>query len=575
VKIRLIAVVLVLLVALLGGAAWWLVGRTGPDAVDAATPTEASPGSAQGAAGDEVEMLRPVQMPDPSEGLRGNETTVAWPVDLELELLRPADELDAPGVAPQGSGRDARLTGRIHAAEGVGVPATLTFVAGLNTGRVLRANAEGWFGATDLYPGLALVRVEGPGIPGSLRELRLTRSQEARLVLGYGFPGAVGGTVFGEGDEPLEDVAVELDGQRSTTNAAGQFVFNAVAGGTDVVLILRKEGYAPVQARIGVASGRTLPADHYRFRMERGASLEVALPTPVGAGGPATVVITPATVHTEPRFAWWLLGPYEVVPGASVVLHDLPPTRVGVRVFHRGARAVPQQALAFLRPGTVERVEVRLEPAPQVRGRVVDPEGLAVPGAEVALEAPDRVAAGAAYLSDQPGGAVFDTELYLPPAPALQRTRSDDAGRFVLTAWEDVAAARYLTARSPDGRLRGGRVLRAGEHEVTLRLEPAGPGRARLEVAFPGRFQGLPVRVSVNGELQPEVVIAPHQDLPLEGLAPGRWRLRARWNGELLFPGDGLREVDLEGTERLEVPLPPGAIEGQDEDTLLRSGRLR
>ena len=75
--------------------------------------------------------------------------------------------------------------------------------------------------------------------------------------------------------------------------------------------------------------------------------------------------------------------------------------------------------------------------------------------------------------------------------------------------------------------------------------------------------------------ITPEVVIAPHQDLPLEGLAPGRWRLRARWNGELLFPGDGLREIDLEGTERLEVPLPPGAIEGQDEDTLLRSGRLR
>jgi hypothetical protein len=280
-------------------------------------------------------------------------------------------------------------------------------------------------------------------------------------------------------------------------------------------------------------------------------------------------------VNTEPRYAWWLLGPYEVVPGASVVLHDLPPTRVGVRVYHRGARAEPPRALAFLRPGTVERVEVRLEPAPRVTGRVVDPEGLAVPGAEVVLEAPDQVSAGAAHLSDAPGGAVFDAELYLPPAPASQRTRAGDDGRFVLTAWEDVAAARYLTARSPDGRLRGGRLLRAGEQDVVLRLEPAQRGRARLRVEFPGRFQGLPVRVAVNGELQPEVVLAPHQDLPLDGLAPGRWRVTARWNGELLFPGDGLREIDVEEETSLEVPLPPGAIEGQDEDTLLRSGRLR
>jgi hypothetical protein len=476
-------------------------------------------------------------------------------------------------VAHRGSGRSARLTGRVQAAEGRGVPAALRFVAGLNTGRILQANAEGWFGATDLYPGLALVRIEGPGIPGSLREVRLAQGQEVRLSLGYGLPGAVGGTVFGEGDSPLEDVEVELDGQRSTTNAAGQFIFPSVAGGTDVVLILRKEGYAPVQARIGVASGRTLPVDHYRFRMERGASLEVVVPTRVGASGPAQIVLTPATMHTEPRYAWWQLGPYELVPGSSLLLHDLPPTRVGVRVYHRGARAVPPHVVAFLRPGHVERVEIDLQPAPRVVGRVVDPRGLAVPGARVVLEAPDRVAVGARHLSDQPGASVFDTELYPALPPALQHVTADGEGRFALTAWEEAAPARYLTASSPDGSLRGSAVLRPGDLEIELRLEPATRGRAQLTVEFPGRSQGLPVRVAVNGQLRPEVTLAPHQPLVLDALAPGRWRVTARWNGELLFSGNGMRELDLEDEARLEVPLPTGAIEGQDEDTLRRAGR--
>ena len=581
-KIRKLLPLLVILAALLGAGAWLLFGAgeqpQGVAAVPDATASEATRGSGE----SKPELLTPPPAPEEPENLVDTGTTVAWPVDLELELLRPFEGPTAPGVAPRGSGRNARLTGRVQGAEGVGVPATLTFVAGLNAGRVLSANAEGWFGATDLYPGLALVRVEGPRIPGSLREVRLAQGQEARLVLAYGLPGAVGGTVFGDGEEPLEGAEVELDGQRTTTNAAGQFSFTAVAGGTDVVLVLRKEGFASLQARIGVAAGRTLPPDHYRFRLERGASLELVLPMPAGAPGPAMVVLTPATSQgvstsaasqVRTRYAWSRLGPYEVVPGASLVLHDLPPTRVAVRVYHRGAQAKPPQAVAFLRPGHVERVEIRLDPAPRVTGRVVDARGLAVPGAEVVLEAPDRVAAGAAHLSDQPGIGVFEAELYPSLPPAFQRTTADGDGRFVLTAWEETAPARYLSATSPDGSLHGARVLQSGEQEVELRLSARELGQARLEIDFPGRFQGLPVRVSVNGELRPEVILAPRRSLSLDELARGRWRVSARWNGEPLLPGDGLRELDLEDTGYLEIPLPAGAIEGQDEDTLVRSGR--
>jgi hypothetical protein len=561
--------------ALAGGAALWLFSPSQvPQGEIAAVPRESPPPAEVPVSSAQAETkLRPVDTAPAAESRGSTETTVAWPVDVEFELLRAAEGPREEGVAPLGSGRKAKLSGRVQAAGGTGVPATLSFVAGLNAGRSLQANAEGFFGAADLYPGLALVRVEGPGISGALREVRLAPGQEARLALSFGLPGGIGGTVFGDGDDPLADVEVELDGQTTRTNEAGQFVFSAIPGGTDVVLLLRKEGYATSHERIGVSSGRTLPADHYRFRMQRGASLEVSIPTVVGAAGPALVALTPATISTEPRFAWWQVGPYELVPGASVVLNDLPPVRMWVRVYHRGAQAAPARTMAFLRPGQTERVRIELEPAPRVTGRVLDAQGRGVAGIEVTLEPPDRAAAMAAELAADhvaPGIGVFDSELYPGLPPGVQRTVTDNDGTFVLSAWEGLAPSRYLSARSADGALQAERILREGEREVELRLAPRRTVDVRLALEFPGRFQGLPVRVAVNGQLRPEVTLAPHESLPLEGLSAGRWRIAARWNGEELIAGAD-QELDLPGQELVSVSVPEGAIRGQDEDTLARA----
>jgi len=395
--------------------------------------------------------------------------------------------------------------------------------------------------------------------------------QDARLNLFYGLPGSVAGTVYGEGDTPLEEVEVELDGQRGITDAAGQFLFSSVAGGMDIVLILRKQGYAPLQQRIGVAAGRAVPPGRYSYRMERGASLEVALPSSAGAAGPASVYLFPANTQVDRKYAWSQLGPFGVIPGTSVRIDDLPPTRIAVRVYHPGARPRVPESIVALWSGHLERLEVELEPAPTVRGRVVDAQGLVVPQAEVTLEAPDRVAAQAMHLAEMPG--VFEAELFPVLPVAQQTTLTDHDGRFTLTAHADYAPRRYLTARSADGRQWAGRLLSADEREVELRLAPLARRSARLVLEFPDRFQGLPVRVSVGGELQPEVILAPSERLPLEGLTPGRWRLSARWNGELLLPGSGVSELEVQREASLEVPLPRGAIEGQDEDTLLRAGR--
>ena len=63
--------------------------------------------------------------------------------------------------------------------------------------------------------------------------------------------------------------------------------------------------------------------------------------------------------------------------------------------------------------------------------------------------------------------------------------------------------------------------------------------------------------------------------LPVEELAPGTWRIAASWHGRALFPGEGHQELELADETTYEVPVPEGAVRGQEQDTLLRAGRLQ
>ena len=60
-----------------------------------------------------------------------------------------------------------------------------------------------------------------------------------------------------------------------------------------------------------------------------------------------------------------------------------------------------------------------------------------------------------------------------------------------------------------------------------------------------------------------------------DGLAPGTWRMTARWHGQRLFGEPDFQEFELLREERRELPLPEGAIQGQDADTLLRAGERK
>lgn len=574
-KHRALVLVTVCAVALVTVGGWYLA-RTGPAGgrgpAGVARPSLAGPeASGPQPAAPPATLVRAAEVEPGFGGGREVPTTVAWPIEVELELVRASGMPRAEGLPPLGSGATARLRGRVRGPGDFGVAATLSFEAGLNAGRTLSANSEGYFGATDLYPGLALIRVSGPGIFGSLRERRLVAGKETRFDLSYGLLGSLGGRVFGAGGEPLEGVEVELDGHTTTTDDEGTFNLTKLSGGSDLVLLLRKEGYATYYSRIGVSAGRSIPADQHSFRMERATSLRVSIPTRAGAAGAAMVVISPADTNASIDFAWHTVSPVEITPGSSVVVGGLPPKRVSVRVYHRGAVASPAEKVAILRPGFQEQLEFELAPARVLRGRVTDSEGLAVPGAEVRLEAPDRIAAAAMHLREMP--FVFDTAYFPPLPPATQSTLTDRDGSYLLTAWSETSAGRYLLATSPDGSMWAGRVVQREDEVVDLVLEPQDEGRATLLLDFPARVQGLPVVVSIAGERLPEVVLEVSELLPVTGLATGKWRVSARWNGQVLFPGEGRQEFELGDELRLEIPVPEGAIHGQDEDTLLRAGR--
>jgi hypothetical protein len=510
----------------------------------------------------ETDELRLPEIDIGADVVSTTETTVVYPVELELELVAPAHLPSLEGVRKLGSGGTARIKGQIADASGAGVPATVTFTAGPNAGRVMQCDAEGRFGASDLYPGLAVVTVDGPGIRGSVREVRLRQETEYLLNIGYGRPGTVSGRVFDEKGEPLAGAEVMLDGQRTTSDLEGNYFLSSVTSGIDLFFVVERAGFARISQRAAVTSGQAQTEQN--FRMQRAASLELFVAEAIGGDGLAKVILLPEEFVHERSYPWHLVNPIEVRPGRGVVVENLPAQRLTVRLFHEGAEAEPPVQIVTLREGARESVVLHLAAAPTLTGRVVDPEGRPVPDARVRLEAPDRVGATLTLVGSMP--AFLETEV-MPTFPvALQEAVATTDGRFLFSAYAKYAPKRYLVAESPDGALWGARIVAADAGDVTLQLEPVRFEKSLLEIEFPGRYQGLPVRLAIQGEPRGKTTIGPDEPLTVPDLPHGTWRLRARWQGQTLT-GAAYDQFELAGPMSRSIAVPPGAIHGQDAET--------
>lgn len=560
---------LVAAVSLVVGA-WWALSAPPDGEVPAtARPTAVAPSGGEEQAATGERSAKSGSAPEPL-ATSSAKSTVAWPVKVDLELIRAAHVPKVKGLDPMGSGANARLSGRLSRGDR-GVVGQVTFIGGANLGRVLECSSNGEFGAIDLYPGLAEVKITGPGIE-SIREVLLRGFATEQLNISYDFPGSVTGQVFDRDAQPLANVDVELDGQHVSSDEQGLFHFASAVGGERVRIVLRKQGYATRSDVVGVASGRPLGKERFTYTLQPAASLAIHLGPRIGGAGDSTVVISPEVQGIDRVYPWHRISPLRMPPGGTQILDDLPAMRVTVRVYHEGALANPESATVFLRVGEVAHHEVRFEPGPSVQGVVIDEEGRRVERARVVCEAPDRLAATHQYLQR----TQFETMAeILPPLPmGAGEVITNFNGEFQLSTWPGFGAMRYLWAESADGKRWGGRAIATdGTTPIELVVKPVADGQWSVSLDFPGRHQGVPVIASVSGAARPEVIVPEGDPLVIKGLAAGSWRIRASWNGKPIFGPEG-QTFDLDGDHLHSVPLPEGAIEGQDEDTLLRAGRL-
>jgi len=556
-----------LLVPLAGlGALVFLSDGGRPAGAAPAPPPEPEPVAEAPVA--EVLLRQPEAFVRAANGVTG--TTVLWPLKVELELVEASFLPHQEGVPAVGSGANARLSGTISGVDERGVAAEIRFVAGANAGRVLRCDADGRFGAADLYPGLSVVEVRGPGTLGSRREVRLRRGQDQLLNIGYGRPGQVFGRVQDQKGNGLANAQVWVDGTRVLTDTEGGFYVAAVAAGP-VLCEVEQDGFALYQEQVWIAGGTVTPQERMTFTLAPASELRVAVHGNVGGPGPVQLYLlsdrkafSGAQAQRNMSFPWHRINPVEVQPGVPVTIGKLPPEVVRVHAFRPGARA-PAKAVNLA--GNLRDLVIDLEPAPALTGRVLA-EGEPVADATVRLEAPDRVRATLGYFTE---AAYFLETAVLPNLPpGMQEVKTGSDGRFSLSSWSEVSPVRFIEARDLTGSSWAGRLVQPDESEVELELHPIDVGEATLVVRFPGRHQGLPIEAWIGGSPRATQVLASDQDLEIEGLVAGRWRMKVTWRAQVIRPEE---EVQVDGQEEIEIALPPECIDGQSEEQWRRAGK--
>jgi hypothetical protein len=559
-------------VGMAGGAAWFL-REPPPRASDRAIvelPPSAEPRAAAPDATSDASNAD--QRDRGSEKLLSEakrpalESTVVFPLIVELTLTRSDFAPTAEGVAPLGSAATARLKGSIHGGTGEGVRAEVRFVGGANVGRVLYCDRQGGLGASDLYPGLSVVRVTGPGIVGSLREILLRQDRDQQLNIGYGRPATIYGQVFNREGGLLAGAKVTLDGQESNTDDNGEFFFTNVASGNTFVLV-EKPGYVTYREPLTVEAAKTVDKGQLKYTLQRASRLVVDIAESINAGVPAELYLLPAA-EGQRKFPWWRINPVRIYPGGSATIEDLPAGAVELRLFHAGASAQPAAVHVNLEEGITAHQTLHLKPAPVITG-VVKQGGQPADHAKVRLEVPDRVKGMLATFGTS-DYLFLEREVFPNLPPAVQETTTNAGGEFQLTADEDVSHQRYLVAESQDGKSTGGAVLKGGETQVDISLSPTAGGEGELVIQMDTRYQPLPVRVIVNNQPRDDFELAPDKDLHVDGLSNGSWKVSVRWDAETL-----LRDVPIELKKEtsIAVPLPQGAIIGQDESVRRRFKR--
>ncbi len=501
----------------------------------------------------------------------GSGTTVIYPLEVDLTLLLPGAVEVPDDVMAIGADATAGLEGSLVGADGEPAKGGVEFIYGPNTGRKIQAGARGRFGASDLLQGASIVKVTAPGGKVAVREVVLAQLSVAELHVSFTSVASVAGTITDGAGDPLEAAEVRSDGRVVYTDAEGVFRFSAVPAGK-VLISVRKPGFATTRRIVGVGFRQRVQPGDFKIALGEGTTLEVGLARSLGSISPGCAILTPAagsgaSAVPGSGFPWYEVNPVGIPRGGRGVVEGLPLGAVAVRAFKDGALAVPSSKNVRLKSGATNVVVIDLEPAPVVRGVVLD-GGEPVKNARVIVEAADRTTVSSKILGQRSPRTFL--EVVMPPIPgAYQTLRTDGRGQFEFSPHPAAPTAYYVTATSKDGTRSGVGVVSRGVKEIAVTLGDAEVLTGEIEVELPGRFQGLPVDVRIQGAPEAQQVLGAGSELIVENLERGTWRVTASWRGIPVVSGSVL-EVGEERA-RARGSLPSGAIQGQTAEERRRA----
>ncbi|MDA1267395.1 MAG: carboxypeptidase-like regulatory domain-containing protein [Planctomycetota bacterium] len=504
-----------------------------------------------------------------SEGMRS--TTVAHPLEVKLTLVQPGGYEDSRLPAPRGDA-NAGLRGFVRGNKNTGIPTVVTFVSGPNEGRVLESDSAGHFGASDLFPGLSMVRVAAATGQVSEREVSLHQlgNSELNLDMSQAAGAYVSGTVVDLDGEPLEGAQVYLDGANTLTNLLGEFDFSRVTPGK-VPVTVRKDGYALSYQQFAVTFGRAISRDKLTLRLHPGCDLEVRLESAVGSPGPAKLYVLPVAGQSHGTglgartFPWHEINPVEVHPGGTTLIKGLQEGHVSLLAFHPGAIATQPIVNKKVNPGARNQHLVSFRSAPNaIRGVVKNADGTPAKNAFVRLEAPTRSFATTKAMQQR--RPEYLQSLIAPHLPAaIQEVRTGPGGRFVVTAYPEISpGGYYLSVQSEAGDARAFKTVEpvTADHELTL--EPVADVFGSLEVRMGGRYQALGVKATINGQPRDPWLLPADEQLVVQDLEPGLWKLEVWWHHAQLVND---KQIQIKPDQMLTEPLvlPLEAIEGEPQ----------
>tara|TARA_R110002073_G_scaffold3478_3_gene23178 strand:- start:3060 stop:4754 length:1695 start_codon:yes stop_codon:yes gene_type:complete len=485
-------------------------------------------------------------------------TTVQFPLEIDLTLLSAGNVPEAPDTLPKGSGATARLKGRIADNTAEPCAATIEFLHGPNAGRSLVCNGDGEFGMNDLYPGLAVVEVRTPKGLRARRDVLLRALSTQVLNITFAGPATLYGTILDKTNEPISGAKVTVDGNVAYSNDKGIFHLPKIASGQHIVVVVEAPGYALHRDSISQERQGVVTADYLKYRLEPEASLTVAVPSALGVFQEVEVHLFPAGGSEQRDFPWEMVSPVMVQPGSQVEVKGLRQGTFTAIAYHSGAIAIPKQQSVRVEPTRKNLLEIKLGPGPTIEGMVMR-EGNPVAGALVELQAPDLGNATTKSLGRNPR---FAEQAILPHvAEALQTTRANGHGHFTLTGYGEPGEVRYLSARSPDGSWVGNAVVKVGDADLNIELQEIENKAGSIHVRLDERWQGLSVEVRRNGMPGEPLLLEASDELILDGLEEGLWRIHANWRGSRVIENQQVPVVDGKVVEVI-GRLPKAAIEG-------------